>query len=296
MSVSSWLESLPAATPVGADELDHLRHDLDASVRRCLDDAEGHLDPQLQPIRLPKGRLADLERCPRSALARFGDDTPTPAGPAVLRGIALDHFVAHQLVAGRVREPAADLVSMLGVSADWDSLAVLDDMDHDAVAELVDPLAAAVAADWAGIDAGWVPRTQSRATLLLAEGRCVCSGQVDVELGGPGTGRPGVVVEVKSGAVAAAHPHEVYLYALLVALRDRAAPSIVARWYPGAAPTGLPVTVGVLEAAAARLVAAAGEWVELLCGAEPAERPGGWCAWCPDRGVCPSAREADHGG
>jgi hypothetical protein len=89
--------------------------------------------------------------------------------------------------------------------------------------------------------------------------------------------------------VASAHPHEVYLYALLVALRDRAVPAVVARWYPGADPVGLPVTLGVLEAAAARLAAGTRQWAELLSGAVPDERAGGWCGWCPDRAECPSA-------
>ena len=210
-------------------------------------------------------------------------------GAAALRGTALDQFVTHQLVAGRVREPLSDLTSMLTVSADQDSLDALREMGHETATELLDPLAASVATAWAGIDARWAPRSQSRASLLLAEGACNCSGVVDVELGGAGTGLPGVVIEVKSGSVASAHPHEVYLYALLVALRDRAAPAVVARWYPGADPVGLPVTLGVLEAAAARLAAGTRQWAELLAGSVPDERAGGWCGWCPDREVCPSA-------
>jgi hypothetical protein len=289
MSVSTWLESLPSPAPIAPDELEHLRDDLDRSVRDCLDAVGDRLDPDLLPLRLPKGRLADLERCPRSALARFRDTGAHAPGAAALRGTALDQFVTHQLVAGRVREPLADLTSMLTVSADQDSLDALREMGHETATELLDPLATSVAEAWVGIDARWAPRSQSRASLLLAAGACNCSGVVDVELGGAGTGLPGVVIEVKSGSVASAHPHEVYLYALLVALRDRAAPAVVARWYPGADPVGLPVTLGVLEAAAARLAAGARQWAELLAGSVPDERAGGWCGWCPDREVCPSA-------
>ena len=289
MSVSAWLDQLPATSAIPAEELEHLRGDIDRSVRDSLAELGDRLDQDRLPLRLPKGRLAELERCERTALARFLDESPPTPGAAALRGTALDHFVAHQLVAGRVLEPVADLRSMLTVSSDWRSLDLLDELSSDDAASLVDPLAGAVAEAWSGIDARWAPRTQSRAALSLADGACSCSGIVDVELGGRGTDLPGVVIEVKSGAVAAVHPHEVYLYALLVALRDRAAPAVVARWYPGADPTALPVTLGVLEAAAARLSAGARRWAELLAGAVPDERGGGWCGWCPDRSRCPSA-------
>jgi hypothetical protein len=290
MSVQSWLDPLVAeavAPGVSSDELEALREDLDDVARRAVHSVGG-LAPAQLPLRLPKGRLADLERCERTAVARAGSAEPPTLGAAALRGTALDHYVAHQLVAGRVREPVADLTSMLEAWGDWDSLAALDELGPDADATL-SPLAAAVAEEWGGIDPAWVPRTQVRATLSLADGTCSCAGVVDVELGGPGTGRPGVLIEVKSGNVAMSHPHEAYLYGLLVSLRDRSAPAVVARWYPGAEPVGLPVTLGVLEAAAARLGAGVQRWAELVAGDEPDERAGAWCGWCPDRAVCPSA-------
>jgi hypothetical protein len=295
MSVESWLAPIAAAASpvaVSSDELEELRQDLEHAAQLALASAGAHLRAEHLPLRLPKGRLADLERCERTAVARSRSDDAPALGAAALRGTALDHFVAHQLVAGRVREPVADLVSMLEAWGDWDSLAALDELGEQAGATLA-PLAAAVAEEWAGIDPAWAPRTQVRATLSLADGACSCAGVVDVELGGPGTGRPAVLIEVKSGGVAVAHPHEAYLYGLLVALRDRCAPAVVARWYPGADPVGLPVTLGVLEAAAARLRAGMQRWAELVTGDVPDERAGAWCAWCPDRAVCPSAAESD---
>ena len=292
MSVESWLGQLalaPVARVVAADELDALRDDLDHAARRAIAVVGDRLGPEQLPLRLPKGRLADLERCERTAVARSRSDASPASSAAALRGTALDHFVAHQLVAGRVREPVADLTSMLETWGDWDSLAVLDELGHEQADATLSPLAAAVADEWSGIDPGWAPRTQVRAALSLADGACSCAGVVDVELGGPGTDRPGVLIEVKSGGVAVSHPHEAYLYGLLVALRDRSAPAVVARWYPGSDPAGLPVTLGVLEAAAARLRAGMQRWAALLAGEAPAERAGAWCAWCPDRAECPSA-------
>ena len=116
----------------------------------------------------------------------------------------------------------------------------------------------------------------------------VCSSVVDVELGGPTTELPSVVVEVKSGRPVASHQSEAYLYGLLVALRDRVAPVEVARWYPGSDVAAVPVSSGLLESAAARLQDGIRRWAQLVDGRPPEETPGVWCRWCPDAEDCPS--------
>lgn len=289
MSIESWLRTVPAEPSVTDAQLEALRRQLDESVTASWLAVEGHIDPDLVPVRLPKGRLAELGQCERLALARFDGSSDAADGTAALRGRALDHFVAHQLVAGRVREPLADLGSMLTAAADRASLEVLQGLPEDTAGEMLEPLAAAVADAWSGIDASWAPRVESRASVVLADRRVICSGVIDVELGGAATGRPTVLIEVKSGRPTATHLHEVYLYALLVACRDGVAPGAVARWYPGGEPAGVPVRLGMLDAAAGRLVDGARRWLELLAGGPPAERPGSWCSWCPDAAVCPSA-------
>lgn len=294
MSVAGWLDSLSDDRLVAADEIAALRQDLEDVAAEVLAAVGPELDSDRRPLRLPKGRLADLARCERSAVARHRAPEVGPPGEAALLGSALDLFVAHQLVVGRVREPLADLVAMLEAAADHDALDAVAQLDAGRLEAELAPLAAAVAADWSGIGADWAPRTQSRATAVLAGGDVLCAGVLDVELGGAHTGRPGVVVEVKSGEPSPGHPHEVYLYALLVALRDRSAPAVVARWHPGGDPAALTVTLGVLEAAAARLAQGIRTWAELMSGGVPDERPGGWCTWCPDRLPCPSAAERDE--
>jgi hypothetical protein len=299
MSIDAWLRTVPTEVPVATEDVAALRQELDAAVAAAVCAIEAHLDPDLWPVRLPKARLADLTQCERLALARSAGEAGTIDGIAALRGRALDHFVAHQLVAGRVREPLADLVSMLAAAGDLASLELLEGLPEHTARELLDPLAAAVADSWSGIDASWAPRVESRASVVLADRRVVCSGVIDVELGGVATGLPSVLVEVKSGRPTAAHQHEVYLYALLVACRDGVAPGAVARWYPGGEPAATPVSFGMLDAASGRLVAGARRWLELLAGDPPAEHPGSWCSWCPDAAVCPSAvtdRGGDHDG
>lgn len=289
MSIPSWLSSLAIPEPIPAAELDELRHDLDHGARDALAPWRDTIGRDALPLRVPKSRLAHLQQCQRFTVAAHERPSDTSPSLAMLRGVALDHFVAHQLVAGRIREPRADLTSMLEASGDWSTLAALDELASTEAEELLGPLAAAVADAWAGIDPAWAPRVESRASLVLADDGCVCAGVVDVELGGPSTTRPGVVVEVKSGSVASQHPAEVYLYALLLALRDRSAPAVVARWYPGEEPAGLAVTMGVLEAAARRLVDGLATWAALVAGATPTESPGPWCSWCVDAPRCPSA-------
>ncbi len=299
MPVPSWLSDLVMPTAVDAGSIAELRAELDGAARAALLHA-GHVDADLLPLRVPKGRITEIERCERSAVA-----SARPAAPSapetgtdalgLLRGIALDRFVTHQLVAGRVLEPSAALRSMCDAEGELDLVEQIDGLDESTLAESLDPLASSVADAWTGIDPSWAPRTQSRATIVLAAGDVICSGVVDVELGGPTTGLPGVVVEVKSGRPASSHQAEAYLYALLVGLRDGVAPVNVARWYPGSPPAGTPVTLGVLEAAAARLTDAIGTWAELRAGRPAGESPGRWCRWCADAEVCPSARLDDDG-
>lgn len=297
LSTVPWWSRLAAPTPVAATDLAELRGELESAVAAAVGSVR--VEPEDLPVRVPKSRLAELARCERSAVASArSTDARRREGPealGLLRGIALDHFVTHQLAEGRVLEPLPALVSMLTAVADDQSLELLDTIALDDAESTLGPLAGSVAASWADLDPAWMPRTQSRATLVLSGGSVICSGIVDVELGGPTTGLPGVVVEVKSGRPAPEHQAEAYLYALLVALRDGVAPVTVARWYPGSEPAATPVTLGVLEAAAARLTDSTNTWVELVAGRTPDESPGAWCRWCVDAPHCPSARSPDGG-
>lgn len=299
VQVNDWLVSV--ATPdqrVHPDELGALRSALDADAATVFGAAAPPVAGEL--VTLSKSRLAQLDRCERSAVASATVVAPSdPPSPAALAGRALDHFVAQVLVGGRLGESAHDLRAALVAHGDHEALARLAEWEGNAEgAEFdrrVDGLAAAVFDSWRGVDPSWAPRTQTSVALVLAGGRLRVSGVVDVELGGDHTIRPGVVVEVKSGRAVEGHRHETYLYALLVALRDGAAPAAVASWYPGGAPAGTPVTIGMLEAAAERLLAGVRQWVGLLGGEDPTASPGPWCAWCPVRADCDVALVPDDG-
>ena len=286
MSVAEQLDELLVRPPppVSGTDLDEVRAALEEAADRAVQLVDGHEAEHVLPLRLPKSRVVALAECERLAVARHG--TPTEGAPSVpvLRGLALDAFVLHELHEGPVADPREDLRSML-LAQDEPGLA----QQVDAAGDDLDlaPLAAA-ARDWSGLDPAWWPRSQSAAALHLSGGRVRCDSRVDVELGGPLTGRPGVVVEVKVGRPHRNHLAEVGHYALLVALRDGIAPAVVARWYPGSVLAQLPVTADVIRSGARRLTAAIGAWAELQVGRRPRESAGPGCGWCPVADVCPT--------
>jgi len=286
--VAEWVEGhADDASPVSGEELVDLREMLERVAADTAAGAEGNGPTGDEPWRVGKARLADLTRCER--LART-DRAGADLSPGIVRGVALDHFIAHRLWVGPVTAPAEELTSMAVATADHDLETFLESFGDDELDEMLAPLAAAAEA-WSGLDASWWPRVQTSASLVLADGAVVSAGRVDVELGGPLTGRPSLVVEVKSSTgVRADHAAEAYLYALLVALRDDEAPVAVALWYPGGAVVDFPVAAGTLRAAAARLADGIVTWSELVAGRPPRESPGAWCRWCPDADRCPSVQ------
>ncbi|MEI2699946.1 MAG: hypothetical protein V9E94_17000 [Microthrixaceae bacterium] len=286
MMVGEWLRAIGVVSTVDLLRIEHLRDDLDTTARAAAGLIRSHADPALSlPLRLSKSLLANLESCERRALAVAGSGSDLEMSAPMLAGRALDQFVAHRLFVGRVLEPLPVLDEMFDACGDQEAHDALAQMEKADAVDLLEPMAAAADA-WADVDEDWQPRLQSRAVAMFADGDVICSGVLDVELGGAGTPHPGVVVEVKSGSVASSHAHEVYLYALLVALRDRRAPAVVARWYPGKMPAGVEVTDGLLSSTTERLRDAMMRWSELTCGDPPAERPGPWCDWCPELTDC----------
>jgi hypothetical protein len=288
-TVAETLDDLLAEPPepVHGSVLDHLRSELEETAAAAVEVVTGAGAADRFPLRLPKGRLLDLQRCERLTVERAALAVPSVPTVPMLLGAALDRYVLHELTVGPVGDPVEDLLALLDAQGEFglaDDLLALGD---DVLGRLA-PLASAARA-WTGIEPGWWPRTQTPAVLQLAGGRVVSEGVVDVELGGPLSGRPGLVVEVKSGRPGHDHLAEVTHYALLAALRDRCAPGWVLRWYPGTAPAVMPVSVGTLDAAARRLGDQMTRWAALCSGTAATERGGVWCGWCPVADGCSSA-------
>jgi hypothetical protein len=237
-----------------------------------------------EPLRLAKGTVGWLLRCPRRALA----------GP--------DGAVTDDLVAGLVIDAAAKLATLVPQRAPTVEAAVAylaaigDTTVADALAERggVDALPADVplridqlAGAWPAVDPGWWPRVEEPVRAVLAGGAVVVSGRLDVLLGGPPTPRSAVIVEIKAGRWHDGARADAHLYALLVALRDGVPPAAVVTVVADGTTQVEPVRPAVLTTAADRVVHAL-EIAAAIAAGEPAPaHPGPHCGHCPLRPSCP---------
>lgn len=238
----------------------------------------------VEPLRLAKGTVGWLLRCPRRALA------------------APDGTVTDELVAGLVVDAAAKLATLVPQRAPTveAALAYLEATgdttvaDHLAerggpealpgdVAARIDRLAGA----WPAIDPGWWPRVEEPVRAALAGGAIVLSGRLDVLLGGPPTPRPAVVVEIKAGRWHDGARTDGHLYALLVALRDGAPPAAVVTVVADGTTQVEPVRPAVLATAADRVVHAIEIAAPIAAGEPAPAHPGPHCGHCPLRPACP---------
>jgi len=261
----------------------------------CASAVEG-IPAEAQPLRLPKARVTDLLACERGAVARLGD---VAVGEALVRGRITDLLVAQHATVGLTADVEADVTGALDALGDegcevraWLTEGAGDDAGGgaDAVGRVwrhAEVVRSRLAGGWGPLDRAWWPRCQERATVPLAGGALVLSATFDLVLGGPATGRPWVVVEVKSGQVSDRHRTDLLWYALVAALRHGSAPAWIATWT--AADDGLvpvPVTLGTIEAAAHRGLAALDRLVGLVAGGVPTVSPHFGCSWCPELDRC----------
>jgi PD-(D/E)XK nuclease superfamily len=269
---------------VADSALDDLAALLDHAARRAAAVGGWTAD---EPLRLAKGTVGWLLRCPRRALA-------APEG-----GITDD------LIAGVVIDAAAKLATLVPQRAPTvgSALAYLEAMgdttvtDHLAdrggpralppdVAARIDQLAGA----WPAIDPGWWPRVEEPVRAVLGGGAVVVSGRLDVLLGGPPSPRPAIVVEVKAGRWHDGARADAHLYALVVALRDGRPPAAVVTVVADGTTQVEPIRPAVLTAAADRVIHAMEVAADIAAGEPAPAHPGSHCGHCPLRPACPEGR------
>jgi len=297
MGVQAWLGSLDQQATASADAVAEV-----AEARRVLGVAAAEVGARLAgtvpaalPLSVTKGRAGAMTTCEGQAVARWRSVTTDDW--AVLRGRALDAFVAHTVFGGPVADPVADAASVWeaqGNLADAETMRALPP-DGERAADLAE---LAAAAGRLRIDPSWVPRVEVRVGTTFGAGADAgagagalrLAGRIDLLLGGPGTGRPAVAVEVKSGHSHSSHLAEAYHYALLCALRHGAPPAGIAVWYPDG--TLVPLRVeGAVLTSAHRAADVAVALAELWEGRPPRLRSGPHCGWCPAAAGCPAAAD-----
>jgi hypothetical protein len=282
-SVLGSLLEVPPPPPDPAEVarvLDWFTEEAEALVAGC--------PPDALPLRLPKARIESLLACERMTVAQLGD---LPLSEALVRGRCTDLLVAQHTLTGLGDDVEADLRDALSARGDRDVLGWIDGCDDDERERLwrhAGHVRDALRRGWGPVDSGWWARPQESVRVPLADGALLLSCTFDLALGGPGTTRPWVLVEVKAGTARDGNRSDLLWYSLVAALRQRRSPDLVAAW--SAADDGLvpvPIGPGSLEAAGHRALAALGRLVELAAGREPEVRPNPRCRWCPDLDRCP---------
>jgi hypothetical protein len=276
---------------VGAEVLEECRTLVDDAATHAATDA-GWVDEE--PLRLSKNRIGWLLRCPRRAVA---DPQLVTAGgdlDQLTLGSIVDAGAKLALLRARGDTPTVDdVLAFMDATGDTSTRQHLDELSDEAAALLraeADLRLERFVTGWSTIEPAWWPRVEEPVRLRLAQGAVVVSGKLDVLLGGPPTGLPGVVVEVKSGRWHDAVRADGHLYALLVGLRDGVAPAAVLTVAAAEGETQLePIRPAVLRHTTELLVAALHTAADLAAGTAPAACPGSYCTYCPLRATCPAA-------
>lgn len=275
------------------DDVAEVRDVLEEAARAA-QAAAGDADLASNPIRLSKRRITDLLACERHLVVTA--DAPA-GGEALHLGQLVDALAELHVASGADRlvpeplEVALDVCRARGrdgaAAVEW--VEALPDDERRVLAERLDEKRTALLSRWPAFPPRWWARTQERATLALADGDVVLAGVADVTVGGPPTGLPVVVVEVKSGSFSIEQRDDGLVYALLLAARDGVAPAAAVTV---TATSGVHVEVATadrLATAALRVGVAIRAAGELAGGRAPIERPGARCDRCPVRRSCTAA-------
>jgi PD-(D/E)XK nuclease superfamily protein len=244
---------------------------------------------EAEPLRLSKASVTWLVRCPRRAVAPGTSGTTDE----MVLGSIVD--AAAKLAALGARRPitvetALGYLDALGETAVGDHL---DAVGEAAAARLVADARERVerlVAAWPAVDPGWWPRVEEPARVRLAGGAITVTGRLDVLLGGPPTGLPGVVVEVKAGRWYDGMRADAHLYALLVGLRDGEAPARVVTLVADGTTQVEPIRATLVRHAAERVETAIATAARLAAGEVAEARPGTHCGHCPVRSDCAAGR------
>jgi PD-(D/E)XK nuclease superfamily len=299
----------PVLNPAQQDVLDRLGApraswpDFDAGLRAEL---RARLEAELEPAltALPEGEavwvskhgLATVHGC--EARWQAEDDAPFVANAATVRG-AVAHKAIELSVAWRGEPTPLELVdeALAGLteSDHWvaDFLRRATEAERAEVRGLANERVASFLECWPRLNRRWIPVPEARMRADLCDGRVIVRGRVDLTLGrAEGTRAGKVLVDFKTGGWSPAHHEDLRLYALVETLRLGTPPRRLATAYLDSGTLHTEdVTVGGLDAAAARLADGVARMVDLRHGgAEAVLRPSVACRWCSLLTNCDTGR------
>ncbi|HEX7131624.1 MAG TPA: PD-(D/E)XK nuclease family protein [Iamia sp.] len=277
--------------------------DLAADLRALLEDevaGPASALPDGATLFVNKHALATVHACE----ARWHAEDQDPGftvSPPVVRGA-----VAHKAIElGINRRPGTDLpppaelvddaMASLERSEQWMSEWLRTCADDERAEVRGDAIARVTGYDevWPPLASRWRPATEVKVRTDLAGGRITLSGRVDLSIGrAEGRTAGKVIVDFKTGGPAQPHREDLRFYALVETLRLGVPPRAVATSYLESGDLHVEdVTVGVLEAAAARVV----DGVERMVAIRhhdhpPVARPSPLCRWCRARPDCPTGQ------
>lgn len=271
--------------------LAELRADLEDAARAATDG----LPERALPLRAPKDRISKVLACEAHLLATA---VHGELSEPIVRGRVLDRLLHHHVHGGGPPPAAVPALAIaegaFEAERDDELLAWLAERTDARPGLAEDATAFAERlVTWGPIDPAWWPRCEDRLRVDLAGGRLVCAAQLDVVMGGEPTGRPMVVVEVKSGRFGQDHRDGLFWYAVLASLRHGTPPAAVIAWsaWDGAG-WAQPVTEPVLRAATHRAAVAFARLGALARGEAATRTACRACAWCPEQATCPAAAPA----
>ncbi len=275
---------------LGADVAGALRADLEDRLASAAE-----LVPEGCPLFVGKTPLAAFTSCPgrwRALVeAPFNWSVPSVRGTVSHKAIELSLNWRGEVEPGRAVDAA------IGRLLDDESSAgrFLRTLSTVELAELrsesVD-LVTAFEECFPPLKARWRPVVDGRSRVELAGGRIILVGRPDLTLGQAlRSGK--VIIDLKTGDRRRHHVDDLRFYALIDTLRVGLPPRRLATVYLDAGqPVVEVVTVGVLEAAAERVVRTVEAMIETRWGTLPTRlQPGHHCGWCPARERCEAGLE-----
>ncbi len=294
-----------ALNPAQQDVLDLLgappdqRPSFDPHLRRQLhDDLEEALAPLTDflpaddTLFVGKRQLTQVLGCQTRYLAQLDDEfawsIPLARGTLTHRTIELSvHWRGEDTPLAMVDEIIAKAELGEDTMARW--IQGLDEAERAELRSEVSNRVTAFLECWPPLKREWRPSMEAPVRVEVAGGRIVLSGKVDLVLGRAAGNVAGkVLVDLKTGRLAAAHRDDLRYYALLDTIRIGTPPRLVATYYLDQGRfTPEPVTVAMLESTIARIVDAVRRIVDIRYrGAAPTLQPGPGCRWCSRLELC----------